>query len=138
MFWVNIDFLFFVFKTLAFAKRILEEGGPNPRQGKKTDNAHPPIHPTKYVANLQVMLINLQNFLMFLWRERLDILYKHPLFSWVQFEIIITKSKFFLTTSQFTCSDNDRIYFKTSGCKLLMIYLVFGKETFRKMRKLQC
>lgn len=30
-----------------FAQRILREGGPNPRNGKKTDNAHPPIHPTK-------------------------------------------------------------------------------------------
>ena len=39
----------------AFAQRVLEQpGGPNPRQGKKTDQAHPPIHPTKYGANLQV------------------------------------------------------------------------------------
>jgi DNA topoisomerase-3 len=30
-----------------FASRILREGGPKPRNGKKTDNAHPPIHPTK-------------------------------------------------------------------------------------------
>jgi DNA topoisomerase-3 len=30
-----------------FAARILHEGGPKPRNGKKTDNAHPPIHPTK-------------------------------------------------------------------------------------------
>uniref|UniRef100_A0A8C5A0A4 DNA topoisomerase n=1 Tax=Gadus morhua TaxID=8049 RepID=A0A8C5A0A4_GADMO len=38
----------------AFAQRVLEQpGGPNPRQGKKTDQAHPPIHPTKYGANLQ-------------------------------------------------------------------------------------
>ncbi|XP_017774613.1 PREDICTED: DNA topoisomerase 3-alpha [Nicrophorus vespilloides] len=37
-----------------FANRILEEyGGPNPRQGKKSDQAHPPIHPTKYAENLQ-------------------------------------------------------------------------------------
>uniref|UniRef100_V5I9Z2 DNA topoisomerase n=1 Tax=Anoplophora glabripennis TaxID=217634 RepID=V5I9Z2_ANOGL len=35
-----------------FARRIMNEGGPNPRQGKKSDNAHPPIHPTKYAANL--------------------------------------------------------------------------------------
>ena len=34
-----------------FANRILEEG-INPRQGKKSDQAHPPIHPTKYAANL--------------------------------------------------------------------------------------
>lgn len=46
--------MFFLIKILAFAKRILEEGGPSPRQGKKTDNAHPPIHPTKYASNLQV------------------------------------------------------------------------------------
>ncbi|GFT86693.1 DNA topoisomerase 3-alpha [Trichonephila clavipes] len=36
----------------AFAQRVLE-WGPNPRQGNKTDNAHPPIHPTKYVDTLQ-------------------------------------------------------------------------------------
>ncbi|KAJ8975343.1 hypothetical protein NQ317_000270 [Molorchus minor] len=35
-----------------FAARILNEGGPTPRQGKKSDQAHPPIHPTKYAANL--------------------------------------------------------------------------------------
>ncbi|KAI4457177.1 prokaryotic dna topoisomerase [Holotrichia oblita] len=35
-----------------FAQRILNEGGPNPRQGKKSDQAHPPIHPTKYTNNL--------------------------------------------------------------------------------------
>uniref|UniRef100_A0A1B6CJT6 DNA topoisomerase n=1 Tax=Clastoptera arizonana TaxID=38151 RepID=A0A1B6CJT6_9HEMI len=34
-----------------FASRILNNG-PNPRQGKKSDQAHPPIHPTKYVDNL--------------------------------------------------------------------------------------
>lgn len=35
-----------------FATRILNEGGPVPRQGKKSDQAHPPIHPTKYADNL--------------------------------------------------------------------------------------
>ncbi|XP_075231110.1 topoisomerase 3-alpha isoform X2 [Lycorma delicatula] len=35
----------------AFANRVMEDG-PNPRQGKKTDEAHPPIHPTKYTDNL--------------------------------------------------------------------------------------
>jgi DNA topoisomerase-3 len=30
-----------------FASNILREDGPRPRNGKKTDNAHPPIHPTK-------------------------------------------------------------------------------------------
>lgn len=35
-----------------FASRVLTDG-PNPRQGSKTDNAHPPIHPTKYANNLQ-------------------------------------------------------------------------------------
>nr|XP_002732450.2 PREDICTED: DNA topoisomerase 3-alpha-like [Saccoglossus kowalevskii] len=34
----------------AFAAGVLQHG-PNPRQGKKTDNAHPPIHPTKYGNN---------------------------------------------------------------------------------------
>lgn len=32
-----------------FAQRILNEG-LTPRQGKKSDQAHPPIHPTKYAA----------------------------------------------------------------------------------------
>ncbi|XP_062474972.1 DNA topoisomerase 3-alpha [Pezoporus occidentalis] len=37
----------------AFAQRILDQGGPTPRSGNKSDQAHPPIHPTKYTANLQ-------------------------------------------------------------------------------------
>ncbi|XP_075035334.1 DNA topoisomerase 3-alpha isoform X2 [Mixophyes fleayi] len=37
----------------AFAQRILERGGPTPRNGSKTDQAHPPIHPTKYTSSLQ-------------------------------------------------------------------------------------
>ncbi|XP_063286717.1 DNA topoisomerase 3-alpha [Pelobates fuscus] len=36
-----------------FAQRILERGGPTPRNGSKSDQAHPPIHPTKYAGNLQ-------------------------------------------------------------------------------------
>ncbi|XP_015224711.1 PREDICTED: DNA topoisomerase 3-alpha-like, partial [Cyprinodon variegatus] len=37
-----------------FAQRVLEQpGGPNPRQGKNSDQAHPPIHPTKYTNTLQ-------------------------------------------------------------------------------------
>ncbi|XP_021951308.2 DNA topoisomerase 3-alpha [Folsomia candida] len=35
-----------------FAQRVVQEG-PNPRNGKKTDQAHPPIHPTKFDATLQ-------------------------------------------------------------------------------------
>ena len=42
--------------VLGFAARILERG-PTPRNGKKTDQAHPPIHPTKYTNNLQVILV---------------------------------------------------------------------------------
>ncbi|XP_058013466.1 DNA topoisomerase 3-alpha isoform X2 [Ahaetulla prasina] len=37
----------------AFAQRILDQGGPTPRQGTKSDQAHPPIHPTKHAGNLQ-------------------------------------------------------------------------------------
>lgn len=37
----------------SFAQRILNEGGAHPRQGKKTDNAHPPIHPTKFTDQLR-------------------------------------------------------------------------------------
>ncbi|XP_003465949.1 DNA topoisomerase 3-alpha isoform X1 [Cavia porcellus] len=36
-----------------FAQSILERGGPTPRNGNKSDQAHPPIHPTKYTSNLQ-------------------------------------------------------------------------------------
>ncbi|XP_075686737.1 DNA topoisomerase 3-alpha isoform X1 [Rhinoderma darwinii] len=36
-----------------FAQRILERGGPTPRNGSKTDQAHPPIHPTNYTNSLQ-------------------------------------------------------------------------------------
>eukprot|EP00112_Aurelia_sp_Birch-Aquarium-sp1_P006025 Seg1673.6 transcript_id=Seg1673.6/GoldUCD/mRNA.D3Y31 product="DNA topoisomerase 3-alpha" protein_id=Seg1673.6/GoldUCD/D3Y31 len=35
-----------------FAAAILNRG-VNPRNGRKTDNAHPPIHPTKYTNTLQ-------------------------------------------------------------------------------------
>lgn len=35
-----------------FARGLLESG-ITPRQGKKTDQAHPPIHPTKYTDSLQ-------------------------------------------------------------------------------------
>lgn len=35
-----------------FANRVLE-WRPNPRQGNKSDQAHPPIHPTKYTNTLQ-------------------------------------------------------------------------------------
>ncbi|XP_054850854.1 DNA topoisomerase 3-alpha isoform X2 [Eublepharis macularius] len=37
----------------AFAQRVLDQGGPTPRNGTKSDQAHPPIHPTKYAGNLQ-------------------------------------------------------------------------------------
>lgn len=40
-----------------FAQRVLDQpGGPNPRQGKKSDQAHPPIHPTKFSGTLQVRI----------------------------------------------------------------------------------
>ncbi|KAK2586300.1 hypothetical protein KPH14_001550 [Odynerus spinipes] len=35
-----------------FAQRLLRDG-ISPRQGKKSDQAHPPIHPTKYSSTLQ-------------------------------------------------------------------------------------
>ncbi|XP_061401993.1 DNA topoisomerase 3-alpha-like [Musca vetustissima] len=35
----------------SFAERVLE-WGPNPRNGSKSDQAHPPIHPTKMVNDL--------------------------------------------------------------------------------------
>ncbi len=34
---------------IGFATRVLQQpNGPTPRNGKKTDQAHPPIHPTKF------------------------------------------------------------------------------------------
>ncbi|KAJ0177307.1 hypothetical protein K1T71_007316 [Dendrolimus kikuchii] len=36
----------------AFAQGIIDSGGPTPRQGNKSDKAHPPIHPTKYTNSL--------------------------------------------------------------------------------------
>lgn len=47
--------MFMCFMSLDFARRVLENG-PNPRNGNKTDQAHPPIHPTKYTDNLQVFI----------------------------------------------------------------------------------
>lgn len=35
-----------------FAQKVLQDG-PNPRQGKKSDQSHPPIHPIKYTNSLQ-------------------------------------------------------------------------------------
>ena len=37
----------------SFALRILNElGGPKPHNGTQSDEAHPPIHPTKYAGDL--------------------------------------------------------------------------------------
>lgn len=41
-----------------FATRVLNEG-PTPRQGRKTDNAHPPIHPTRYTSGLSVSSVSI-------------------------------------------------------------------------------
>jgi len=47
----------------AFAQRVMDQpGGPNPRQGKKSDQAHPPIHPTKHSSTLQVRRANVASF----------------------------------------------------------------------------
>lgn len=37
-----------------FAQRVLQEG-VTPRQGKKSDQAHPPIHPLKFTTELRSM-----------------------------------------------------------------------------------
>jgi len=37
--------------NLEFATRLFYDG-PNPRNGRNTDQAHPPIHPTRFDANL--------------------------------------------------------------------------------------
>lgn len=41
----------------AFAQGIMDSGGPTPRQGNKSDKAHPPIHPTKYTNSKIIYLI---------------------------------------------------------------------------------
>ena len=33
-------------------KFVINSGGPNPRKGKKSDQAHPPIHPLKVATGL--------------------------------------------------------------------------------------
>ena len=43
-----------IFNFLAFAQNLLQRQGPNPRNGTKSDQAHPPIHPTKYTNGLSV------------------------------------------------------------------------------------
>ncbi|XP_014248462.1 DNA topoisomerase 3-alpha [Cimex lectularius] len=35
-----------------FAQKVLQDG-PNPRQGKKSDQSHPPIHPIAYTTSLE-------------------------------------------------------------------------------------
>ena len=40
-----------------FAADLLQNGRPIPRNGSKTDQAHPPIHPTKHSTNLNVSAI---------------------------------------------------------------------------------
>ena len=39
-----------------FAGNILQTG-PTPKNGTKSDQAHPPIHPTKYTDSLQVVFL---------------------------------------------------------------------------------
>jgi len=39
-----------------FARNLLESG-ITPRQGKKSDQAHPPIHPIKYTDSLQGLFL---------------------------------------------------------------------------------
>lgn len=50
----------FLFFFLDFAQTILNNG-PTPRQGKKSDQAHPPIHPTKYTHGLQGLVYFILN-----------------------------------------------------------------------------
>lgn len=51
---INVKYITVVF--LEFAGRLLNEG-ITPRNGSKSDQAHPPIHPTKYADNLAVSKI---------------------------------------------------------------------------------
>ena len=44
-----------------FAQSILgPQGGPRPRAGKKSDQAQPPIHPTKAAGNGEMVLLSLE------------------------------------------------------------------------------
>ena len=43
----------YFFLKLEFASRILQNS-VNPRNGNKSDQAHPPIHPIKYSSDLAV------------------------------------------------------------------------------------
>ena len=50
---VHITSISILHSSIGFAARVVLDG-PNPRQGHKTDNAHPPIHPTRYISTLSV------------------------------------------------------------------------------------
>lgn len=63
---MNIFFIHILFRKLVeihephpqwgqFATRVMA-WGPNPRNGSKTDQAHPPIHPTKIATSKFLML----------------------------------------------------------------------------------
>ncbi|KAK7494417.1 hypothetical protein BaRGS_00014309 [Batillaria attramentaria] len=51
-----------------FAQRVLQHG-PHPRNGKKTDNAHPPIHPLKWVPTASLRDVNEQRIYEFIVRH---------------------------------------------------------------------
>ena len=50
---LNVQHCFCPHYCAGFAQQVLENS-PNPRNGTKTDQAHPPIHPLKYTDSLQV------------------------------------------------------------------------------------
>uniref|UniRef100_A0A0L8FQI7 DNA topoisomerase n=1 Tax=Octopus bimaculoides TaxID=37653 RepID=A0A0L8FQI7_OCTBM len=76
----------------AFASRVLEDG-PNPRNGHKSDQAHPPIHPIKYCNSLQFSA----NGLMILAKNYLEV---YPYDKWSDKEISIYEvGQSFLPTS---------------------------------------
>ncbi|TSK31307.1 DNA topoisomerase 3-alpha [Bagarius yarrelli] len=74
-----------------FAQGILESGGPSPRNGNKSDQAHPPIHPTKYTNSLQGNEKRLYEFIV---RHFLACCSKDAQGQEVTVEIDITEEKF--------------------------------------------
>jgi len=70
--WMIAFYFVFDLRNEDFAANILNSGGPTPRNGTKSDQAHPPIHPTKYTNRLEVRTnVNLSRRYLFFTQKRI-------------------------------------------------------------------
>lgn len=76
-----------------FAQRVLE-WSPNPRNGKKSDQAHPPIHPLKLATNLSG---NEQRVYELICRHFLACVSKDATGSETTVDVIVADEKFYAT-----------------------------------------